>query len=663
MRLVPQPIAIITSTDISTGTPIYRGATISSFTTVTIEPIPIVSLNIKRPSATFDAIESSGLFHVHLLNASPTSTKLATAFTKGSSESPFQMETSLFKIHSKLNGVESRTPPEISSPAIAFCIPCRYYREKTVELGDHVVLFGSVHSAFRLISPEALAGKPCLVYANGSYNQVDNVESTSLSQNSIVVPENARISPPQVPITNADFDLFLSKISFMDHSSLDPKILSDIVGSALPRSSYHAIFPAFQEHSEDLQRLIRKLRYKYRRRQLSRNAKPGSQPALCTGLWEAIAYHRIFLSSVPVFGVQDRVNLPTKTIELLEAYRHHLLETNLVLTELQRSLYNLHQTHPNYEVSKSALISIRKAPVTSLQDLLPYLEGYVRTCLGPIKSTALVSRTWVGGSMLAARTSLKQYNKNARDLLFFVTSQLYLFHDNLPPAIRKVYQLDERPVENLPAPSESLSESLRPQPGRARPVHKLNLSPFSSAARNQLYPTPYDSSRSLRKHRASDGINDAITPRTIAVARLTPEEKEKRMIRAELDKLGELMGSGREPYGPSGGRKRPNVKENGSCHSVERQGHVPTKMTTDDFEDDFHPSSRAGPAQEAATSFDDQIWSLMDGEEEYSTPAGEKTNSKNRLLPSLLQPKATKEPIDEEDLDALFKQLRKDMEI
>ncbi|RAH72123.1 flavin reductase family protein [Aspergillus aculeatinus CBS 121060] len=100
MRQVPYPVAIITSTDPhahahtsaspspspsqppSSPTP-FRGMTVSSFNTVTLHPTPIISFNVRRPSETLTALQSSGRFLVHLLAPHPRTAALARDFSRG----------------------------------------------------------------------------------------------------------------------------------------------------------------------------------------------------------------------------------------------------------------------------------------------------------------------------------------------------------------------------------------------------------------------------------------------------------------------------------------------------------------------------------------------------------------------------------------------------
>ncbi|EAW10706.1 flavin reductase family protein [Aspergillus clavatus NRRL 1] len=84
MRRVPYPVAIITATD--PHGPVdqaFRGMTVSSFNTVTLHPEPVVSFNVRRPSETLAALQSSRRFLVHLLAPTPATASLARDFSRG----------------------------------------------------------------------------------------------------------------------------------------------------------------------------------------------------------------------------------------------------------------------------------------------------------------------------------------------------------------------------------------------------------------------------------------------------------------------------------------------------------------------------------------------------------------------------------------------------
>lgn len=93
MRIVPHPVTVITTTTKpiqeklgeNEDLPIqnFRGMTISSFNTVTLDPVPIITFNIRNPSSTLDAIKQNGFFLLHLLTQGPHGRSIAETFTKG----------------------------------------------------------------------------------------------------------------------------------------------------------------------------------------------------------------------------------------------------------------------------------------------------------------------------------------------------------------------------------------------------------------------------------------------------------------------------------------------------------------------------------------------------------------------------------------------------
>jgi len=184
MRLVPHPVAIITATDPSSESPVsesWRGATVSSFNTVTFTPEPIISFNIKRQSATFTAITESRLFNVHLLSKGSEAERIATKFASGNEGRPFHDEAMVvenFVRQSERRGDEdARNPPVIhggsgnknEAGVIAFRFLCQYLHEKTVDIGDHVVVFGRVIEVEEFGNSD---GRPCLVYVDRRYGRV-----------------------------------------------------------------------------------------------------------------------------------------------------------------------------------------------------------------------------------------------------------------------------------------------------------------------------------------------------------------------------------------------------------------------------------------------------------------------------------------------------------
>ncbi|RMD42609.1 hypothetical protein DV735_g2498, partial [Chaetothyriales sp. CBS 134920] len=233
MRSVPHPVAIITSTSTYT-TPttssnstssnnasldLFRGATVSSFNTVTLTPTPIVSFNITRHSSTFHAIQLSGMFNVHLLTSdvqmqpepqqqhdgSDASVRnrdrdrdhpelIATKFSKGNKGRPFHQDTGELEPWIDLSSASTgrasresaRLPPVIRGQTdegialVPFHLLCEHMTEKTVWIGDHVVVFGQVVNVVDNLRKKKSNGsgleyqnpKPTLAYVHGKYARV-----------------------------------------------------------------------------------------------------------------------------------------------------------------------------------------------------------------------------------------------------------------------------------------------------------------------------------------------------------------------------------------------------------------------------------------------------------------------------------------------------------
>ncbi|ERF68757.1 hypothetical protein EPUS_07244 [Endocarpon pusillum Z07020] len=216
MRRVPQSVAIITARDINDPQNAWRGATVSSFTTVTFEPEVIVSLNLKLPSTTYDAILSSNRFDINMLKADDKGAELASRFASPLEEArrkafaveerPRSSSLTFHPLFSRSHGAKN---------PVAFRIPCCYMPEKTVQIGDHVVIFGKAEAIERK-SYDSRAGETttCLAYIDGCYGYVVPLskqpkrESTGLSSN------KNRDAPIRVakqsPISRKDFLAFVN---------------------------------------------------------------------------------------------------------------------------------------------------------------------------------------------------------------------------------------------------------------------------------------------------------------------------------------------------------------------------------------------------------------------------------------------------------------------
>lgn len=96
MRQLPHPVVVITTLenmrsvarledilDKKFPRPIPRAMTVSSFTSLSIEPVPRVTFNVTLPSTTYEAIMKCGRFNAHILSGDDHGARIAELFTRG----------------------------------------------------------------------------------------------------------------------------------------------------------------------------------------------------------------------------------------------------------------------------------------------------------------------------------------------------------------------------------------------------------------------------------------------------------------------------------------------------------------------------------------------------------------------------------------------------
>ncbi|EFQ98648.1 hypothetical protein MGYG_01670 [Nannizzia gypsea CBS 118893] len=200
MRLVPHPVAIVTSTDPnSPSNAAFRGMTVSSFNTVTLNPKPVISFNVKVPSETYNAIRSSSRFLVHLLSPTEAMARLALEFSKGYenvAKRGDEQRTSFFRFSAPSDveaspSFESGEPPrlvinggqpgeelETQLSHFPFIFECRCLPQ-TTRVGDHVVVFGTVVNVFsdQAVNVDTVhaARELCLSYADTRFWEMGEV--------------------------------------------------------------------------------------------------------------------------------------------------------------------------------------------------------------------------------------------------------------------------------------------------------------------------------------------------------------------------------------------------------------------------------------------------------------------------------------------------------
>ncbi|KAI1805378.1 flavin reductase like domain-containing protein [Daldinia bambusicola] len=96
MRQIPHPVVVITTLENAHSIadlrdrskdqappPVPRAMTVSSFTSLSIDPVPRVTFNVSLPSTTYQALMKCGRFNAHILSSDDHGARIADLFTRG----------------------------------------------------------------------------------------------------------------------------------------------------------------------------------------------------------------------------------------------------------------------------------------------------------------------------------------------------------------------------------------------------------------------------------------------------------------------------------------------------------------------------------------------------------------------------------------------------
>lgn len=158
MRLIPQGLVLVFANEHlkNMGTDSLswlgkKGMLVSSFNSITIEPEPFVSFNVKVPSSTFEEIKETGSFTVLAVN----NAYVANAFTAQSEESNIVLDR-----------MKRSTPTGLANQGFIWWMQCEFMPEKSVTVGDHVIVVGRVAG---LGTFPGMLQEQALLYSSGSY--------------------------------------------------------------------------------------------------------------------------------------------------------------------------------------------------------------------------------------------------------------------------------------------------------------------------------------------------------------------------------------------------------------------------------------------------------------------------------------------------------------
>jgi flavin reductase (DIM6/NTAB) family NADH-FMN oxidoreductase RutF len=143
MRRLVNSVVVMGVPNFRTGK--VHGVTLSSFTTVTLTPQPIVTFNIKRPSRTLNALKATlnpsttdqpSTFEIYILEARITAVEIATAFSRDGGPSDISL----------LYSIQSERAPRVLRQGIRRALVCRLLEgdKGLIEVGDHTLVLGEV---------------------------------------------------------------------------------------------------------------------------------------------------------------------------------------------------------------------------------------------------------------------------------------------------------------------------------------------------------------------------------------------------------------------------------------------------------------------------------------------------------------------------------------
>ncbi|KAL9103562.1 MAG: hypothetical protein Q9163_001400 [Psora crenata] len=177
MRAVPHALTVISSVPREEGSQ-PKGLLISSFNSVAVSPIPYVSFNIKVPSSTFDAIQSSKNFMASIVDDRAT----AHAFAKMATDENNQWQTMLEPDGKLKNGHGGMV-----------WMSCKWIEGKKLEVADHAIVVGEVLEAGKYEDRDL--AESALVHWQGQYTKVTRERGPARQDTSVVryvpLPEDA----------------------------------------------------------------------------------------------------------------------------------------------------------------------------------------------------------------------------------------------------------------------------------------------------------------------------------------------------------------------------------------------------------------------------------------------------------------------------------------
>ena len=160
----------------------------SSFTSLALSPVPVVTFNVAIPSRTIDAVAASRRFNIHVLAGDEFGAAVADRFSKGNREEGVGLAMESDDTCEIVWDGCIQDPPILKANGILYILRCRLLedrgsavdknqrREALVRVQDHVIVLGEVLGIFEgNENGKDKNEKFGLVYADRRYRTLGNV--------------------------------------------------------------------------------------------------------------------------------------------------------------------------------------------------------------------------------------------------------------------------------------------------------------------------------------------------------------------------------------------------------------------------------------------------------------------------------------------------------
>lgn len=155
--------------------------TMSSFTSLSLQPTPVVTFNIATPSRTLDALAETNEFNIHVLAGDASGARVADWFRRGNAE-PLHVFDHMDRCGCELDEtttLSSSAAPLLRGPGIMYALRCKLLEEPlggVVKVKDHVIVLGEVLEILEgQTKDEQDNERFSLVYADRRYRQLGDV--------------------------------------------------------------------------------------------------------------------------------------------------------------------------------------------------------------------------------------------------------------------------------------------------------------------------------------------------------------------------------------------------------------------------------------------------------------------------------------------------------